>query len=401
VLIRSWPFRRRAVAVLGVLLAACCATVAPLPPAQAIGLPPTVVTQPASGIYFSGATVNATVNPNGSEVTYCQFQYGPPVYGEFMPCTPLPGSGSDPEAVSAHLGALHITSEYHFRVVASNAGGTSYGAFETFTTGYLPPFVETEPASSVGELAATLNGEAFIYGGTIESCSFAYWTPSTLPQASEQCARHEQRVNVSADVRGLQPNTTYLFRLAIHNGGVGYLGLVKEFTTLPTFVAGSALSTPAVSPSTKPSGTSHARRSPQELARALRTHLGLLSRRERVCARFPATGEEAIVVVARRRAVRSARRLLSAAKVIGGVEVRTHDQYASDTARLSRLIARQIPRPYRTVVHVSAERSRGHLECIKASIELVHHQRAPQGLNDWAASEVRQYGGDRVRYRHK
>src|SRR5208283_5255786 len=56
--------------------------------------PPTVETQPASAITQTTATLNATVNPNGSEVSECKFEYGPSKsYGKSVPCSLAPGSG--------------------------------------------------------------------------------------------------------------------------------------------------------------------------------------------------------------------------------------------------------------------------------------------------------------------
>ena len=97
--------------------------------------PPTFETTAATSVTPGSATLNAKVNPNGSEVGECQFEYGPTVlYGSISPCSPSPGSGTSPVAVAAAVTGLspHVT--YHFRVSASNAGGTSRGADEAFTT---------------------------------------------------------------------------------------------------------------------------------------------------------------------------------------------------------------------------------------------------------------------------
>jgi subtilase family serine protease len=82
------------------------------------------------------ATLNARVNPNGQAVTECKFEYGTSTgYGSSVPCSTLPGSGSSPVAVSALLASgLTANTEYHFRISATNAAGTSKGADVTFTT---------------------------------------------------------------------------------------------------------------------------------------------------------------------------------------------------------------------------------------------------------------------------
>ena len=94
--------------------------------------PPTVVTKPASSITQTTATLNATVNPNSGEVSKCEFEYGTSnAYGSTAACSVLPGSGSSPVAVTAAIASLTANTTYHFRISATNAGGTSKGADET------------------------------------------------------------------------------------------------------------------------------------------------------------------------------------------------------------------------------------------------------------------------------
>ncbi|HTU77849.1 MAG TPA: hypothetical protein VMF09_03740 [Solirubrobacteraceae bacterium] len=96
---------------------------------------PTVTTGSASDLTPSAATLNATVNPDGKEVTECKFEYGPTAaYGSSAPCSPSPGSGESAVSVSASLTGLATAASFHFRVVASDAAGTSAGEDETFAT---------------------------------------------------------------------------------------------------------------------------------------------------------------------------------------------------------------------------------------------------------------------------
>ena len=121
--------------------------------------PPTPVTESASTVTQTSATLNATVNPNYGEVSNCHFEYGTSeAYGSTAPCTPSPGSGGSPVAVSSPLGTLTANTTYHFRIVATNASGTTVGADLTFTTkSQEAPAVVTEPAFSITQTAATLN----------------------------------------------------------------------------------------------------------------------------------------------------------------------------------------------------------------------------------------------------
>jgi hypothetical protein len=137
---------------------------------------PSAVTLPAASLRASTATLNATVNPNGAEISSCEFEYGEAeTYGSSMPCSPLPGSQESPVGVSAAVSGLNAYTTYHYRIVATNAGGTSNGEDHTFTTlGYPPDFgrcVKLKP-EKVGP-------KSVYHGGfTSKSCTVASETNS-------------------------------------------------------------------------------------------------------------------------------------------------------------------------------------------------------------------------------
>jgi hypothetical protein len=197
---------------------------------------PVVLTEPASAVTSASATLNATVNPEGGTVSECEFEYGPGTgYGSVVACSALPGSGETPVAVSASVTGLNPSTEYHFRILAKNAGGTSHGGDQTFTTLPSPPTVATEPASSVTQTSATLNATVNPNGGTVSDCHFEYGT--SLPYASSvPCSSlpgsGNSAVPVSAGVAGLTANTTYHFRIVATNPGGSSHGNDKTFTTL-------------------------------------------------------------------------------------------------------------------------------------------------------------------------
>jgi hypothetical protein len=94
--------------------------------------PPKVTTGPATSVDSISATLNGTVNPNGSSTTY-YFEYGlTPSYGSQTPETDV-GSGIDNVDVSEAITVLDPIATYHYRLVATNALGTSYGEDMIFT----------------------------------------------------------------------------------------------------------------------------------------------------------------------------------------------------------------------------------------------------------------------------
>ena len=196
---------------------------------------PEVITAPASLVVQTSATLNATVNPEGEEVTNCHFDYGTtPSYGSSMPCASPPGSGTSPVAESAGLTGLSPNTPYHFRISATNASGTRVGSEATFATLPNPPTVVTEPAASVAHSSATLEATVNPNGGMVSACRFEYGTSPSLG-SSAPCTPSPgsgtSAVAVSAAVTGLTPNTTYDFKITATNAGGTSSGSEQMFTT--------------------------------------------------------------------------------------------------------------------------------------------------------------------------
>ena len=169
------------------------------------------------------ATLSGRVNPDGQTVTECKFEYGTSTsYGSSAPCKTLPGSGTSPVEVSAKITALTPNTEYHFRVVTKNAGGTIEGPDVTFKTlKAAAPAVETKAASAVGQTTATLNASVNPRGGALSTCKFEYGT-TTGYGSSAPCATlpgsGSSPVAVSALIAaGLVANTEYHFRISATN----------------------------------------------------------------------------------------------------------------------------------------------------------------------------------------
>jgi hypothetical protein len=209
---------------------------------------PTVVTGAATAIAQTSATLNATVNPNGSEVTECTFEYGTSTaYGKTAPCSSLPGSGTGAIAVSTSISGLSASTTYHFRIVAKNAGGTSSGADETLKTPAAPvaPTVVTGAATAIAQTSATLNATVNPNGSEVTECTFEYGT-STSYGKTASCASlpgsGTSAVPVAAVLTGLTASTTYHFRIVAKNAGGTSQGSDATFTTpAPAPVAPTAL----------------------------------------------------------------------------------------------------------------------------------------------------------------
>lgn len=95
--------------------------------------PPAVVTDHASDVLPTSATLLGKVNAHGCPTTY-QFQYGTTTaYGRVTPATEA-GSGTHSVLAAAAISGLAPETFYHFRIVASSGAGTTYGLDERLKT---------------------------------------------------------------------------------------------------------------------------------------------------------------------------------------------------------------------------------------------------------------------------
>jgi hypothetical protein len=94
--------------------------------------PPVVITNPATNVASSSATLNGSVDPHGLTTTV-HFQYGTTTsYGSI---TANQGkTGNTYQNVAANISGLTTHTTYHFRIVATNNGGTRLGSDRIFTT---------------------------------------------------------------------------------------------------------------------------------------------------------------------------------------------------------------------------------------------------------------------------
>ena len=202
-----------------------------------------VTTGQASGVTVTGATLNGTVNPDGTTITQCEFDYvddaeynpsanNPYSAGGTVPCSSTP-TGSSPVAVTAGVTGLTPGVLYHFRLVAANAQGTSDGTDQTFGTGAVSngDYV-TSVSSDATTLHAQVNPE-----GLDTTYQFQYGTTTGYGQStpeSQSIGSGTSAVTVSGLLTGLQPDTPYHYRVAATNSAGTSYGPDGTFTTQST-----------------------------------------------------------------------------------------------------------------------------------------------------------------------
>jgi DNA-binding beta-propeller fold protein YncE len=203
----------------------------------------------ASEVGAITATLHGEVNPEGTPVTTCSFQYGPSKsYGNSVPClnasgvtvgTPAqPITGAAPVALHADVEGLASGSTQHFRVHAASASDSISSEDETLKT--LPAAVIEETSSSEVKagsalLAAKVNPE----GLALSSCEFQYGTTTaygeSLPceQSLGAIGSGTTGVPVSLHVTGLSPETTYHWRVVVSDANLTSEGGDNTFIFLP------------------------------------------------------------------------------------------------------------------------------------------------------------------------
>jgi plastocyanin len=94
--------------------------------------PPVVITNPASNVTASTATLHGSLDPHGLSTTM-HFQYGTTTsYGHTTAMQSQ--TGNTYRNIAANISGLTAHTTYHFRIVATNSGGTRFGSDRTFAT---------------------------------------------------------------------------------------------------------------------------------------------------------------------------------------------------------------------------------------------------------------------------
>jgi hypothetical protein len=278
----------------------------PAVPASILGEPS------AQFVHASSAVLFGELNPQNASTRY-EFQYGP-CGAEGCVASAYPNAS--PAAQSSTYGAIGTTMEitglepatvYHYRLFAEDEAKSgsekfvSEGPEGSFTTGAQPaPSAITGPPSAVGITSAIVSGtvdadgpqatysfELGVYEGS--ATHFGVVSSGAVPAGTAP-------VSESHQLTGLQPGTTYAYRIAIKSGYIEGSGVIEgeavTFTTagLPSVLSVSAplalLATPNIAfptPVTSRS-TTKAVTSAQKLAKALKACKKQRSKRQRaVC----------------------------------------------------------------------------------------------------------------------
>jgi hypothetical protein len=143
----------------------------------------------------SAAVLNGRVNPYGAQTTY-RFEYGETAaYGSTVPVgdEDVAGDGYVFRAASHQIADLKPQTVYHYRLVASNASGSSATPDATFTTRPLTePVRAYEQVTPVDKGGAVLNTYAY-YHARADGDALAYQTKNAMDLPGVQGSPLESR----------------------------------------------------------------------------------------------------------------------------------------------------------------------------------------------------------------
>ena len=201
---------------------------------QTSGTPPSVTTNVATNIGQTSATLNSTVNPNGSSTTV-YYDYGLTTsYGSSVTYGNI-GSGTTGLSLPMGISSLQCNTTYHFRARATNSGGTTNGNDRTFTTSACtqsPPSVTTNVATNIGQTSATLNSTVNPNGSsTTVYYDYGLTTSYGSSVTYGNIGSGTTGLSLPMGISSLQCNTTYHFRARATNSGGTTNGNDRTFTT--------------------------------------------------------------------------------------------------------------------------------------------------------------------------
>jgi phosphodiesterase/alkaline phosphatase D-like protein len=194
-----------------------------------------ISTDPATDVSQTEATLHGSFDPKGDDTHYF-FEWGTDTSYGNKTSDPAEDAGSTAGNFPAEftLEGLMSFTTYHYRVVASNSAGTSYGLDRTFMTE--PPLLPTVGPTTVTDLAssgATLWTDITPgYGDTVYLFEYGP-TPEygSATPLSESVGSDDSPHTVSTALTGLAPGTTYYARAVATNFGGTTHGTPTTFTT--------------------------------------------------------------------------------------------------------------------------------------------------------------------------
>lgn len=196
---------------------------------------PTIADEAESAIDQMNATIGANITTNGGE-TDVFVEYGlTNKYGSIVEAEESPlNDGENAQAITTLLTGLTEGTTYHYRLKAVNAKGTTIGTDQTFATlDALAPTIASEAEDEITQLEADIEA-AVTPNGAATTVTLQYGKTNTYGTNVSLGILNAGLTadTVSASLAGLDPNTTYHYRIVAVNTAGTTNGTDQTFATL-------------------------------------------------------------------------------------------------------------------------------------------------------------------------
>ncbi len=199
-------------------------------------------TQAALNLTPATATLTGSFSGNGEHTTY-HFEWGKTESYGSTTAEQGAGAPSGPTTVQSGLAGLAPVTTYHYRVVATNPGGTSTATDESFTTPPLPPELSewvTDVHSDSVTFHALINpggGDTQYRVEYVDDAPFqetGFTDAAVVPEGEGNVAAGFTAKEVSTKVAPLTPGTTYHYRVVATNAYRVTVGEEEPLRPSPT-----------------------------------------------------------------------------------------------------------------------------------------------------------------------
>jgi len=180
---------------------------------------PTVTTGSATSISTTSVVLNGTVNPNGAKTTY-YFEWGPTDAFGVQSKAASAGSGTKSVSVKTTASGLIPGTTYYYRLDATSSSGSAVGSTHTFkTAGNPPPGATTGAVEDLSKNSVTLTGVVYPQNqATTYYFQYGLTSQYGLQTAPVTVAAGTAPVSVIQPIQGLEPGTTFHYRLFVEHG---------------------------------------------------------------------------------------------------------------------------------------------------------------------------------------
>jgi WD40-like Beta Propeller Repeat len=204
---------------------------------------PDVTTEPPN-LQATSVTLKGTVNPHGTTLTSCEFEYGSEagVYTHTVECSPAAGAitGTGPVAVEANVTGLTRYTTYHYRLVAANENGSVQTPDAELLTGGAA--ITSESVSDVAATSATLGAQIdpngidthyyFQYSTeNTEACSPTHKCEEAPAPSGADLGAARGIQSLERHIQRLEPGMIYHYRVVTVQGSEVFAGPDQTFTT--------------------------------------------------------------------------------------------------------------------------------------------------------------------------